>query len=518
MRRFLPILAIAASYVLVFVTTGVASPGKHGNPHVFMEDPARCGDCHLEERPGKGRPYRLMNFRKDIFSICSECHTRPLTHPIEIAPGKRMAKDLPLDPDGTMTCITCHAPHSAPYGDRLFTGRSLFEKIRDTFLPRASGKYRTYFLRLPALHGELCEACHSLRELSGSLGKADKIGRIPQVDPRQYAGSRACAGCHSEEYRMWARSPHARMVRSPRKNPDAVLAGFEGTSPFPRSEIAFVLGSRNVQRFLSRRSDTLVVRTPIWLIRSGTWNLSYWRERDWLKSCAGCHTTGYDPFRRIYAEESVSCEACHGPGKAHASSGNALDIVHPSKISPVRRDMICESCHTTGHDATGEFRFPVGFVPGEDLTRFFFGLVPKPGQGDSSFLGNGRYDDRHRQFLYWRERMLIAEGETCDLCQNFRMARAGGGSGGPRKMTSQEFCISCHDGTITPPPRFHDRLDGGERKCLSCHPMAKTEKGLPSIHDHKYLPSNALAKNDFIPAPDSRTICFVCHAVPGEGA
>lgn len=519
LRRIFPAVLLAvATTGFLFISTGAESLGRQDNPHEFMKDPARCPSCHLEDRPERGRPYRQWNFRKDISSLCSECHVRPLSHPIEVSPRRRMAKTLPLDPDGTMTCITCHAPHSSPYGDRLVLGRSLFEKIRGLVLPGFPRTYRTYFLRIPALHGELCEACHSAGELAAGPEGAGRSGRTSRVDPKKYAGSLVCAGCHPGEYRMWARSPHARMVRSPRKEPDAVLARFDGSSPFPRSEIVFVLGSRNTQRFISRRGYEYVVRTPIWMIRSGTWNLSYWREMDWLKSCAGCHTTGYDPTLGVFAEESVSCEACHGPGNAHAVSGSPRDIVHPGRISPVRRDMICESCHTTGHDVTGEFRFPAGFVPGEDLTRYFLGLVPKPGQDESSFKGNGTYEDRHRQYLYWQERMLLAEGETCDLCKNFRLGGIGGSDDGPRKMTSREFCLSCHDNTVAVRPRHHDRAGVGGRTCLSCHPVAKTGRGEASIHDHKYLPGEALAKNDFIPAPDFRSICFVCHPAPGTGA
>ncbi len=180
--------------------------------------------------------------------------------------------------------------------------------------------------------------------------------------------------------------------------------------------------------------------------------------------------------------------------------------------------MICEACHTAGHDASGEFRFPVGYRPGDDLGRFFFGLTPKPGQDDASFVGDGSAADRHRQYAFWRERMLIAEGETCDLCKNFRLAR-GREARGPRTMTTDEFCLSCHDGTVTPAPRHHDGAAVARRRCLSCHPADRAPSGEIAIHDHRYIPAEAIAKNDFIPPADFRSICFGCHPVPlGKGA
>jgi hypothetical protein len=341
---------------------------------------------------------------------------------------------------------------------------------------------------------------------------------VSAPDPAEYAGSKVCVECHPREYMQWKRTPHARMLRSPRKDPKVVVARFAGSTPFPSSEIAYVLGTRNVQRFISRKEGALVVRTPIWLVRGKRWNLSYWREMDWMTACAGCHTTGLNPFLGRYAEEGISCEACHGPGRSHARSGKAAEIVHPGKISESRRAMICESCHTTGHDVTGEFRYPVGFVPGADLLRYYNGLTPKPGQDDSSFKGDNSYADRHAQYLFWRSRMLIVEGETCDLCKNFRVAQQETETGGPRKMTTQEFCLSCHDGTVRPAPRGHEGTAVKSKPCLSCHPTERTGGGEISIHDHKYVPTEALKKNDFIPAPDFRSICFRCHPVPLKGA
>jgi hypothetical protein len=308
------------------------------------------------------------------------------------------------------------------------------------------------------------------------------------------------------------------MLRSPRKDPSALVASFEGSPPFPSSEIAYVLGSRNVQRFISRKADTMVVRTPIWLIRAKKWNLAYWRELDWIRLCSGCHTTGMDPTQPAFAEEGIGCEACHGPGRKHAASGNAKDIVNPRRLTQSQRDMICEACHTAGHDATGEFRFPVGFVPGADLNRHFFGLTPKPGQDDTSFKGDGSYTDRHRQFMFWQAQMLIVEGETCDLCKNFREARKDSAATGPKKMTSDEFCASCHDGTLVKPALRHDHREVVSRRCLECHPPTRNRAGEISIHDHRYLPPPALQKNDFIPPPDFRSICFGCHPAPPKGA
>ncbi len=515
MSRVLRIVGTAAAlYALAYAAQLLYlrhSPAA--DPHASFRDPARCPSCHMEERPEPGRPYRQMNFRKDIFTLCTGCHPAPVTHPIDIAPRRGISGKLPLDADGTMTCVTCHTPHGDAHASRRFTGRPLIEKLRDTVFPFLPDRFRTCFLRVSNVEGELCKICHA----PGTIAAHPPQGK---ADPANYAGSGSCATCHPEEFRQWRRSPHARMVRSPGKHPGAVLAKFEGSSPFPPSEIAYVLGGRSVQRFVSRKGDALVVRTPIWVVRTGSWNLDYWREQDWLKSCAGCHVTGYDPTVPAFAEEGIGCEACHGPGGAHVKSGKRSDIVHPGRLSAPRRAMICERCHTTGHDVTGEYRFPVGFLPGGDLSKYFFGLVPKPGQDDSTFRGDGTSADRHAQFRFWSSRMLVMEGETCDLCKNFRGGSAGGESRGePKTMSPSEFCRSCHGGPVLPAPRHHGESSvtrAGE--CLSCHPVLRSRGGVPSVHDHKYLPEEALGKKDYPPSPYFRSICFVCHPPPAKGA
>jgi len=506
--------ALLAAYGIAYAAESILfRHSSASDPHAALRDPSRCVECHIDGRPEAGRPYRQMIFRQDIYSLCTRCHASHVTHPIDIAPRRGISGMLPLDSDGTMTCITCHAPHSAPISSRRHTGRPLLEKIRDTVFPHFSPRFRTYFLRVPNPEGELCGRCHT----PGAIASKPSHGRI---DTASYAGSRTCSRCHRKEYAEWRRSPHARMLRSPKNHPDALLAKFDNNTPFPPSEIAYILGSRTAQRFISRKGDALVVRTPIWIIREGKWNLGYWREPDWRKSCAGCHVTGYDPSLPAFVEEGVGCEACHGPGRAHAESGGVPGkIVHPGKLSSNRRTMICESCHTTGHDMTGEYRFPVGYQPGGNLAKHFQGLIPKPGQDDTTFRGDGSYADRRAQFAFWASRMLIVEGETCDLCKNFRGGpdRIDAGSA-PEKMSAREFCLSCHDGRVLPPPRHHGREIDRAGECLSCHPVARIRGGSPSVHDHKYLPEGALAGKDFLPRPDFRSICFGCHPSPPKGA
>jgi hypothetical protein len=86
--------------------------------------------------------------------------------------------------------------------------------------------------------------------------------------------------------------------------------------------------------------------------------------------CAGCHQTGFaakveaasyggtsvEEVVTGYMELNVGCEACHGPGAAHAASHAPADIVNPGRFTGVegirRANEVCGSCHSRGTSVT----------------------------------------------------------------------------------------------------------------------------------------------------------------------
>jgi predicted CXXCH cytochrome family protein len=69
-------------------------------------------------------------------------------------------------------------------------------------------------------------------------------------------------------------------------------------------------------------------------------------QRDWTQqgnqvTCLECHTTGYDRETGNYAEEGVTCEACHGPFQPD----------HPQSPMPITPNSeLCGTCHKTTTD------------------------------------------------------------------------------------------------------------------------------------------------------------------------
>jgi len=66
---------------------------------------------------------------------------------------------------------------------------------------------------------------------------------------------------------------------------------------------------------------------------------------DEIKTCYGCHTTGYGkPGGFVSVEKTpelknVGCEVCHGPGALHIKTGNPSQIIRKVTID------ICRKCH-----------------------------------------------------------------------------------------------------------------------------------------------------------------------------
>ena len=63
-----------------------------------------------------------------------------------------------------------------------------------------------------------------------------------------------------------------------------------------------------------------------------------------IAGCFECHSTG--GLKNIEpAETGVRCEACHGPGAAHAASGGKAEIANPKRLSASDLNRFCGRCH-----------------------------------------------------------------------------------------------------------------------------------------------------------------------------
>ena len=185
----------------------------------------------------------------------------------------------------------------------------------------------------------------------------------PLEDPA-YAGSSACAGCHEDHFEGWIDSLHARILIRPG---DAQAAGF----PLPPggaqswNDVLFVVGQKWKTLYVDRNGS----------LQDAQWNYllgqleGFGSPGDY--DCGACHTTGYDPDATFlddqgaavagivgsWVEYNVGCEACHGPGAAHAAgpSRENINLITFEWYDPdndgtpdpvdIRSSVVCGNCH-----------------------------------------------------------------------------------------------------------------------------------------------------------------------------
>jgi len=219
------------------------------------------------------------------------------------------------------------------------------------------------------------------------------------TDESQFAGKAACAGCHAGIARTQITTQMARTLMPATSS--AVLATHTGP--------IFTFGSwrygihRAQDSFILSVSDgTHEHAQPLqWAFGSGAIAQSYlWYENGQLyesrfnyfadlhgfdrtpgrlaappvslemaegrklaefeaRECYSCHATALtttEPLSAAHYQPGITCEACHGPGRAHIAAMEAEDsgdlmIVNPATLPPAVAVDFCGACHSTPKDA-----------------------------------------------------------------------------------------------------------------------------------------------------------------------
>jgi len=189
-------------------------------------------------------------------------------------------------------------------------------------------------------------------------------------------------------------------------------------------------------------------------------------------TCKGCHAEQYEKFShtkmgRLFLHqprnttESLGCENCHGPGKAHADAGGGKGVgglitFAKNDTTPVeKRNGVCLTCHTKGN-------------------RVFW-------TGSAHQSRDVACTNCHRIMENVSSKAQLAketEIETCGTCHVQKRAATLRSSHMPLregKMT----CTSCHNphGTVTPALLKENSLND---TCYACH----AEKRGPFLWTH----------------------------------
>ena len=409
---------------------------------------------------------------------------------------------------------------------------------------------------------------------------ASKRGTAPSsashaAPSAHYVGSSTCETCHSSQAADWRKSQHqAAMapasdssVAGDFRNTHITQSGTTSTffkrdgKFFVRTdgadgkladfEIRYTFGVEPLQQYLIELSGGRLQALSIaWDTRSKQaggqrWFHLYPRERighddelhwthpsqNWNFMCADCHSTAvrknYDAqtnqFKTSWAEISVGCEACHGPGSRHvtwaadtrrnsrsksdstmglaarfnerrgvtwsvsAASGNATRSTPRHTESEIG---VCAQCHSRRSEIAE------GYEPGKPFLDYYRpALLSRP-----LYFADGQQRDEVYTWGSFQQSHMNSRGVTCSDCHNPHTGKV--------RAPGNAVCATCHLPTKydTPAHHHHTPTSTGA-SCAACHMPSATYMVVDPRHDHSFR----------IPRPDlsaelgTPNACTSCH-------
>ena len=206
----------------------------------------------------------------------------------------------------------------------------------------------------------------STTDTTDTTAATDTTGTTGDTAELEYVGSETCATCHGAVADVVNMSGHPYKLNK-------VVDGQPPEYPFTEvpnppegytwDDVSYVIGGYNWKaRFIDQ--DGYIITgadenaTTQWNLANdelgfGTgWAGYHAGEVEKPYSCGSCHTTGYSEEGNqdglpgmvgTWSEPGIQCEACHGPGSAHADAGGDKSLITIDTSAA-----LCGSCHIRG--------------------------------------------------------------------------------------------------------------------------------------------------------------------------
>jgi tetratricopeptide (TPR) repeat protein len=384
--------------------------------------------------------------------------------------------------------------------------------------------------------------------------------------PARFVGSSVCASCHAAEHEAWRGSQHARAMQD--ATGQTVLGDFSDVS-FRHSGIAsrffkrdgrflvrtdgpdgkladfqikYTFGVEPLQQYLIElpggRLQALGVAWDTvrkrWFHlypneRIGQGDELHWtgRQQNWNFMCADCHSidvrknydAAADAFRTTWAEISVGCEACHGPGSAHVdwtrerkgdpakgltaalderrSARWAIDAKTGSAVRGAPRDSareieVCAQCHSR------RAQFSEGYQAGKPFLDYYQpSLLTAP-----LYHADGQQRDEVYTWGSFLQSRMHAQGVTCSDCHEPH-------GGKLRAASADAVCLTCHVADRFAARAHHlHASDSKGASCVACHMPATTYMVVDPRRDHSFR----VPRPDLSASLGTPNACSGCHA------
>lgn len=386
----------------------------------------------------------------------------------------------------------------------------------------------------------------------------------PQAGTRpDHVADRDCLACHPDQASAWAESKHRHAMQPAtaqtvlgdfgdvrfgegatarffRRGGDFVVAA-QGTDGRTQELAAsHVFGIRPLQQvLLPQEGGHLQAFTIAWDTPRKTWfslhtdgpvppgdNL-HWsgRYQNWNLMCGERHTTAYrkgyddehDRYATTWAEANVGCQACHGPGRAHAESAGRLaaagertqrPVATPNRALAGAHAQVdqCAACHAR------RTRLVEDAVAGAPLFDQFVPDNLRPGL----YHADGQQLDEVFEYGSYRQSRMYQAGVACTDCHDPHRGRL--------RADGNALCTACHNPAPdrgrfpglqakdydAPAHHFH-RGAGAGSQCVDCHMPSRNYMVVHPRRDHAIrVPRPDLSARTG--APDA---CTGCHAERG---
>jgi predicted CXXCH cytochrome family protein len=384
-----------------------------------------------------------------------------------------------------------------------------------------------------------------------------------------FVGSAACAECHRAQTEAWKTSQHARAMQH--AGDQTVLGDFNNatftyngiTSNFFKRdgkyfvrtdgadgkladfEIRYTFGVDPLQQYLIEFPDGRVQALSIaWDARPKEAGGQRWfhlypkekidyrdelhwtrRQQNWNFMCADCHSINvrknYDAsansFKTTWSEITVGCEACHGPGSAHAAWAKAKPA-DPTMGLAVRLDErrgiawtidpasgnasrsapndsrieieVCAQCHAR------RAQIAEGYVAGKRFLDHYRPSLLSPGL----YYADGQQRDEVYIWGSYLQSRMHRAGVTCSDCHEPHSGRL--------RAEGNAVCAQCHLPARYDAAKHHFHKPGEKGSaCVDCHMPRTTYMVIDPRRDHSLR----------VPRPDQSVTlgvpnaCNACH-------
>lgn len=362
-----------------------------------------------------------------------------------------------------------------------------------------------------------------------------------------YIGDQQCKSCHIPEYNDWLKSDHFKAIQKP--SDSTILGNFKNVSfsadgvssrffkigekfmintqgPDGANhdyEVKYTFGHFPLQQYLIEFPGGRMQATrESWDSKQNKWFHQYAGQkidyRDWLHwtgnaqnwntMCAECHSTNLkknydieaDTYHTTFDVLTVSCEACHGPGKNHVDYINSKEYKKGIKVensflqlksgsAQMAQINTCVPCHSVKGNISGDK------LNTDELLDDYIPVVPNTDR----FYADGQVKEEDYTYASFTQSKMFHRNVKCSNCHNPHSEKL--------VLTGNQLCLQCHAKTYDGPAHHFHAVNTTGAECKNCHMPGKFFMGNDFRHDHGFR----------VPRPDlsvkyaTPNACTNCH-------